>query len=210
MPLSRRRVTDSAALKALAHPVRLALLEVLVTEGPKTASQAGLLIEESASNCSWHLRKLADYGFVREAHGASGRNRPWRAVMEGLVWGDDEADADTSAAGDALTDMLIERELQRLRAARASHAQEPVEWRDATRVNHSNLWLTPEEAMRLSEAMVDLFLTHADRLNDPASRPEGARLVSLVGWLVPSGPFRTDLKAAGGDEKARSDQTDSR
>lgn len=210
MPLSRRRITDSAALKALAHPVRLALLEVLVTEGPKTASQAALLVEQSASNCSWHLRKLAEHGFVREAKRASGRNRPWRAVMEGLVWGDNETDTETSAAGDALTDMLIERELQRLRAARAGHAQEPAEWRDATAVNHSHLWLTPEEAIALSEAMVDLFLTNAHRLNDPASRPDDARLVSLVGWLVPSGPYRTDLNPPGGDEKERSDHTDSR
>jgi len=192
MPLSRRRITDSAALKALAHPVRLALLEILVAQGPKTASQAGLLVEESASNCSWHLRKLAEHGFVREGHRASGRNRPWRAVMEGLVWGDDETKTDTSAAGEALTDVLIERELQRLRAARASHAQEPEEWRDATRVSRTHLWLTPEEAVDLSEAMVDLVRAHADRSNDPASRPDDARLVSLVGWLVPTGPHRSD------------------
>lgn len=194
MPLSRRRITDPAALKALAHPVRLSLLEVLAAEGPKTASQAGLLIGESASNCSWHLRKLADHGFVREAPGSTGRNRPWRAVMEGLAWGDDGSAADMSAAGEALTDVLIEREVQRLRAARAGHAQEPAEWRDITRVNHSHLWLTPEEAAQMSDAIADLFLTYADRSGDPTSRPERARLVSLVGWLVPSGPYRSDRR----------------
>lgn len=190
MPLSRRRVTEPAALKALAHPLRLALLEILITEGAKTASEAAVLVDESPSNCSWHLRKLAEHGFVREAAGASGRNRPWRAVSEGLVWGDEAEDSETSAAGDALTDMLLERELQRLRAARSSSAQEPAEWRDATSVNESKLWLTADEAKQLSEAMVELFLTHADRLRDPDSRPDGARLVSLVGWLVPSGPPR--------------------
>jgi len=188
MPLSRRRVTNSTALKALAHPVRLALLELLVTEGPKTASQAGILIEESASNCSWHLRKLADHGFVREAGGASGRNRPWRAVSEGLVWGDEGEDAGTSASGDALADMLIERELQRLRAARASHGSEPAEWRAATSVNHTQLWLTPDEAKELSEAMGTLFRGNANRVQNPAARPDNARLISIVGWLVPSGP----------------------
>lgn len=192
MTLSRRRIMNSAALKALAHPVRLSLLEMLVTQGPKTASQAGLLIEQSASNCSWHLRKLAEHGFVREAQPLTGRNRPWRAVMEGLVWGDGET-ADTSTAGDALTDVLIERELQRLRAARASHAQEPRDWRDATRVSRSQLWLTPIEAVDLSEAVVNLFHAYADRSSDPDSRPEDARLVSLVGWLVPSGPRRLNV-----------------
>jgi DNA-binding transcriptional ArsR family regulator len=195
MALSRRRVSDSAALKALAHPLRLALLEILITEGPRTASEAAVLVDESPSNCSWHLRKLAEHGFVREAPGGTGRNRPWRAVSEGLVWGDGgdgDEDAETSAAGEALTDMLLERELQRLRAARASAAQEPAEWRDATTVNESKLWRTAEEAKQLSASMVELFLTHADRLRDPAQRPEGARLVSLVGWIAPSGPYRPE------------------
>ena len=34
-----------------------------------TASQAAARLDESPSNCSWHLRKLAEHGFVREARG---------------------------------------------------------------------------------------------------------------------------------------------
>jgi predicted ArsR family transcriptional regulator len=189
MPISRRRVTSATALKALAHPVRLALLEMLVTDGARTASQAAEQLGETPANCSWHLRKLAEHGFVREVTGVPGRSRPWRAVTEGLTWGDGDEDAETSAAGDALTDMLLERELQRLRAARAAADSEPAEWRDATGVNQSRTWMTAEEANALNEQMVALFLTHADRLGDPDARPEGARLVSLVGWLAPSGPM---------------------
>jgi hypothetical protein len=59
MALSRRRITESAELKVLAHPLRLALLEILVTEGAKTATEAAAMVHESPSNCSWHLRKLA-------------------------------------------------------------------------------------------------------------------------------------------------------
>jgi predicted ArsR family transcriptional regulator len=193
MPLSRRRVTSATALKALAHPVRLALLELLVTEGARTASQAAATLGETPANCSWHLRKLAEHGFVREVTGVPGRSRPWRAVTEGLTWGDAEEDPETSAAGEALTDVLLERELQRLRAARAAAAREPAEWRDATSVNQSHAWLTADEARRLSAAMVDLFLSWpTERVADPATRPDGARLVSLVGWLVPSGPMPAD------------------
>ena len=94
MPLARRRITDPEALKVLAHPLRMALLGALVTEGPMTASQAAALLEESPSNCSWHLRKLAEHGFVREARGGTGRNRPWQAVSEGLEWGPDEQSED--------------------------------------------------------------------------------------------------------------------
>lgn len=187
MPLQERRVTDAAALKALAHPLRISLFEALVLRGPMTASQLGRFLDESPSNCSWHLRKLAQHGFVREAPGGSGRNRPWQAVSEGLTWGEED-DPAVNAAGDALTDLMLERELQRLRAARAARAQEPKEWRDATGLNQSALWMTAEEAADLLRRMRELFLTYVERVSDPDARPADARLVHLVGWAVPSGP----------------------
>jgi DNA-binding transcriptional ArsR family regulator len=202
MPLSRRRVTDAAALKALAHPVRMALLGVLVTEGPMTASQAAALLDESPSNCSWHLRKLAEHGFVREARGGTGRNRPWQAVSEGLEWGEDvpgEGGADPAdrLAAEALTDMLVEREMQRLRAARAARDTEPEDWREATGLMQSQLWLTAEEAQQLKTELTELMSRHAERSGHPERRPEGVRLVSLVGWLVPSGPRRPEPRDEG-------------
>ena len=190
MPLSRRRVTAAADLKALAHPLRMAILGALVTEGPMTASGLGRLLEESPSNCSWHLRKLAEHGFVREASGGHGRNRPWKAVSEGLVWGENDEDPTASAAADALTDLMMEREVQRLRAARAARDQEPLEWRDATGLSQAAMWLTADEAEELLARQHELFLTHAERMRDPSSRPEGARLMTMVGWLVPSGPHK--------------------
>jgi predicted ArsR family transcriptional regulator len=192
MPLSRRRVTDATALKALAHPLRLSLLELLMVDGAKTASQAGAELGESPANCSWHLRKLAEHGFVCEVTGVPGRSRPWRAVSEGLTWEDGDGGAESTGAGEALTDMLLERELQRLRAARAATASEPEEWRDATTFRRTQTWVTAEEAADLSAAMAELYLTHHERPVEPESRPEGARLVSLVGWLVPSGPLRSE------------------
>jgi DNA-binding transcriptional ArsR family regulator len=197
MPLTRRRVTDSDALKALAHPVRLALLETLVTEGPMTATQAAQRVGSSPSNCSWHLRKLAEHGFVREARGHAGRNRPWQAVSQGLDWGepdDTAADPTDRIAAEALTDLLVEREVQRLRAAQASRDTEPAAWQEVTGLLSSMLWLTAEEAADLRRRLTDLLQSpnelSAERAAHPDTRPEDARLVSLVGWLVPAGPQR--------------------
>ena len=197
MPLTRRRVTDSDALKALAHPVRLALLETLVTEGPMTATQAAQRVGSSPSNCSWHLRKLAEHGFVREARGHAGRNRPWQAVSQGLDWGepdDTAADPTDRIAAEALTDLLVEREVQRLRAAQASRDTEPAAWQEVTGLVSSMLWLTAEEAADLRRRLTDLLQApnelSAERAAHPDTRPEDARLVSLVGWLVPAGPQR--------------------
>ena len=63
-------------MRALAHPVRLALLEVLADEGRLTATEAGERIGESPANASFHLRQLAKYGFVEEAEGAPAAGAP--------------------------------------------------------------------------------------------------------------------------------------
>ena len=182
----RRTLTEAAELKALAHPLRMDLLEVLVHKGPLTATQLAAELGGSPSNCSWHLRKLAEHGFVVEVPGATGRNRPWQAASQGLRWGEGEEEGpEASAAGHALTDLILSRELRWLRAARETEPQEPSEWRAASTLVQSALWLTAEEAQQVAAQLKELFLTHFDRLDHPERRPEGARLVSVVGWLVP-------------------------
>ena len=61
------RLTDPRALRADAHPVRMALMGLLRTEGPLTATRAAELLGESSGTCSFHLRQLAKYGLVEEA-----------------------------------------------------------------------------------------------------------------------------------------------
>jgi DNA-binding transcriptional ArsR family regulator len=183
--LNHRRVTDPRDMTALAHPLRLDLLEVLLVSGPMTASQAGRELDQFPSNVSWHLRKLAEHGFVRQSANASGRERPWRIVAESLSWGDDAEDSASSAA---LRDVAVERELQVLRRALAGYSGEPQEWKDATRVTSARLWLTADEAGDLGRRIADLVEATADRLGDPTLRPDGARLVALMSWLVPARP----------------------
>jgi DNA-binding transcriptional ArsR family regulator len=189
MVLNRRRVTDPRDMVALAHPLRLDLLELLLVNGPMTASQAGRSLDESPSNISWHLRKLAEHGFVRQNTTGPGRARPWRIVAESLSWGDDAEDSASSAA---LRDVALERELQLLRAALAEHSARPQEWRDATRLTAERLWLTAAEARELGERIAALAEPYAGRLADPHSRPPDARLVAMMSWLIPARPEQAD------------------
>jgi predicted transcriptional regulator len=71
-------LTDPKAIRALAHPVRWALLDALDQAGTLTATQASEMLGESPANCAFHLRTLAKYGYVEEAGGGRGRERPWR------------------------------------------------------------------------------------------------------------------------------------
>src|SRR6266566_680104 len=112
--LEPRKLTDPRTMRAVAHPVRIALLEALATEGPLTATQAGELIGESPTTCSFHLRQLAKYGFIEEAGGGKGRARPWRMTTIGLSVTARE-DPESQLAEDALLRMFRERQLKRYR-----------------------------------------------------------------------------------------------
>ena len=67
-------------MRAVAHPLRMALLELFAYHETLTATQASELLGESPANSAFHLRTLAKYGFLREAGGGKGRERPWTLV----------------------------------------------------------------------------------------------------------------------------------
>lgn len=83
-------MNDLIALRALTHPARQRLLKALAAAGTATATELAGHVGESPANCSWHLRQLARYGFVTEAGGGSGRQRPWR-IADPLVAPDNKA-----------------------------------------------------------------------------------------------------------------------
>jgi DNA-binding transcriptional ArsR family regulator len=66
-------------LRGLIHPIRVRLLWLLETDGPATASQLGRTIGQSSGVTSYHLRTLAEHGFVEEdTERGNGRDRWWR------------------------------------------------------------------------------------------------------------------------------------
>jgi DNA-binding transcriptional ArsR family regulator len=80
-------LTDPAALEALAHPLRNRLLGLLRTDGPATASGLAQRVGESSGVTSYHLRKLAEVGFVEEdTERGTRRERWWRAVHSVTTW----------------------------------------------------------------------------------------------------------------------------
>jgi DNA-binding transcriptional ArsR family regulator len=181
-----RRLTDPRELAALAHPVRIGILELLSVEGQQTATELAAGLGESPANCSWHLRKLAELGFVEETGDGHGRRRPWRVTDLGLSW-DSEA-APTSAdhqVSVSLSEMMLERQLDRLHAARVRAPEEPPPWRAAMDVSQSVTWLTEDELAARNAEIRAILLRDIDRITDASQRPAGARLCELVAWGVP-------------------------
>ncbi len=98
------------AMRALAHPVRLAILSRLQRHGPSTASRLSPEVGATPSVTSWHLRHLATFGLVRDAErGEDARERWWEAVGRGFrfVAPDDPHDVEGQAAYRALTQQMF-------------------------------------------------------------------------------------------------------
>ena len=126
-------ITDPTVMRALAHPVRMALIELFGVHATLTATQASEALGESPANCAFHLRTLARYGFVEEAGGGRGRERPWRASKKSLRIRLRQSELDSEqaqVAAGALEQVWHDRLFARIREAFVNRRWSP-EWEQA-------------------------------------------------------------------------------
>src|SRR5262249_8653688 len=98
-PYGDMEISDPQALRALAHPTRLAIRERLQRFGPSTATLLSPHVGATPSVVSWHLRHLAKFGFVTDWDGAaSRRERGWQAVSRGYRFVPREGDVEAVEA----------------------------------------------------------------------------------------------------------------
>ena len=183
MEFTPRELTDARAMRALAHPTRLSLLEAMAREGrPLTATEAAELVGESPSSCSFHLRQLAKYGFVEEvAEGATGRRRPWKLSHLGLTFdASDSGDPETVLAASALERVMRDRFLDRAAAGLEARRRLPADWRKATGFDQFLLYVTADELAAVEQELSALLLRYHERLADPSTRPAGSRPVEVL------------------------------
>ncbi|WP_062517153.1 ArsR/SmtB family transcription factor [Demequina gelatinilytica] len=184
-PWPVREITDPRELRALAHPLRFALLDLLC-EGPLTASQCAERLGQTPANCSYHLRQLAKFGHVAPAEGGVGRERPWKARDEAISWDSSgEAGPAHELAAAALSQVIEDFRFEAWRAYRARRAYEPREWREADMSTDVVAWMSPSELVALKDAMVGLFAPYAERDDHPDARPADARAVRFFGYAYP-------------------------
>ncbi|WP_203653936.1 winged helix-turn-helix domain-containing protein [Actinocatenispora rupis] len=178
-------LTDPRALRALAHPLRLALVGLLRREGPLTATRAGQLLGESSASCSFHLRQLAKYGLVEEAGGGTGRQRPWQATARATRWPHLADDPDLAEASGNLDAVLAEHWLRGVLRWIDDRETEPADWQQAAALGDALLWLTPAELSELTGRVDALFAEYAGRGENAETRPAGARAVSYLQVAYP-------------------------
>ncbi len=173
-------LTDPRALRALAHPLRLALVGLLRRQGPLTATRAGQILDESSASCSFHLRQLAKYGLVEEAGGGTGRQRPWQATARATRWPHLADNPDLAEATSELNAVLADHWLHGMLGWITSRDSEPVAWQNAATLGDAMVYLTGEELARLNATVDTLLAEYADRGEDPGHRPDGARPVVFL------------------------------
>ena len=188
-PPPRIELTDPKALRAYAHPTRLRLVALLRREGPLTATQAGERIGESPASASFHLRQLAKYGFVEEAGGGRGRERPWRSSAAITSWANVGDTPEFSAASDLLSRVIVEGHFEQALTWLDAKADEPHEWQEAAALGDMGFYATAEELAELGRDVQALLEERLGRLGDPTVRRPGTRMVSVVYLGFPVEPL---------------------
>jgi DNA-binding transcriptional ArsR family regulator len=182
---------DPQAIRALSHPLRLRLIEVLGTREQATATECARVTGESVASCSFHLRQLEKYGFVERGEQV-GREKPWRAVSYRQAVDASVLDDDGRRAALAFEHAFVEWEASRVRERLSRPA--PDGWEGTQTSSGSTTWMTREELDRLNADLAALLLRYTDRLDDPSLRPAGGRFVRVYAatTVLPDEPGEPD------------------
>ena len=184
-PRSRTvRLTDPGALRALAHPARLTIVDELYAGVERTASELGELTALTASAMSYHLRALERWGIVERAGPRQdGRERPWRAGGDSLSVVSDSSPL-SAAAADVIAGGYLQQFREELRRWSLVEDAESKTWRDATGMSRSSLWLSEAELEAFTDELRALTERYeADRSS--VEHPDGTRRVVCLIGIVP-------------------------
>jgi len=182
-PFGDAQVTNPLAMRALAHPTRLAILTYLQRNGPATATTLSPHVGATPSVTSWHLRHLASFGLVVDADPSEvpgdRRQRWWKAIARGI----------TFEPNDGPESQLLVQHLAAVAQDQVNHwlmevepALEP-EWRRVSGLSNTSVPVTAEELQELSRKIDELIAPYVHRAETDA--PAGARIVRILRHYLP-------------------------
>jgi DNA-binding transcriptional ArsR family regulator len=186
-PFGDAQVTNPQAMRALAHPTRLAILTYLQRNGPATATTLSPHVGATPSVTSWHLRHLASFGLVVDADPdevpGDRRQRWWKAIARGFSFelgGDEE----TRAAGRFLGDHLVAAAQAQVNEwiSDVEPTLEP-EWLRLSGLSNTSVPMTPAELETLTQQIDELIAPYVHRAE--ADAPREARIVRILRHYLP-------------------------
>ncbi len=184
---SEDRVLDTGALRALAHPLRVRIYDILSQYGPQTASSLAEKLGESSGSTSYHLRALAKHDLIREcADKGTGRERWWERPIGGVSFAN--ADAMKTPAGRAATQIVMNeffrnRNEQLLDFINQGLSGAGEDWQSGTMISTATARLTPEQSKELSMKIMALIDDAVDTYRNQTG--EDVRPVSIRADVFP-------------------------
>jgi DNA-binding transcriptional ArsR family regulator len=175
------------ALRALAHPVRLRMLSILRADGPATATTLAVRLGLNTGATSYHLRQLAQHGFVAEdAERGNGRDRWWRAAHQSTTTDSPSSPADPEDPGDkealeAYLQSVAVVMTQTLQRSVEELALLPPEWGDATTYSDWVIRLSPARARALVARLAEVLHAEPEENGEEAVQ----YVVQLNGFPLP-------------------------
>jgi DNA-binding transcriptional ArsR family regulator len=155
------RLKDAREMRALAHPLRLRLLGELRMRGPQSVGMLCDLVDEAPGSISYHVGKLAEFGFVEPAPelARDRRERWWRAAQAQTSWDPVEAldDPERRSASDSLRRAVLRGNVASLERYLEAEPSMAREWVRGTTIGDTFLHLTSDELLELGgelEALV--------------------------------------------------------
>lgn len=176
-------------LKALTHPARLRMLGLLRVEGPATATSLATLLGLTSGTTSYHLRQLAQHGFVEDAAElGNGRERWWRAVHS--VTRTEQPPTDDVDAGHGLDAYLQSVVSSYAEQAQWSMQERPLlspDWREASMFSSWNPRLTPQRARELVATLDRLLSATEDHDAGMVGEDTSTFTVQIMAFPRPGG-----------------------
>ena len=179
-PVGRTHGDRSAIYRTLANPLRRLILSHLQQHREANSTSLARALGESTGTTSYHLRKLAEQGFVEEIPEKSGgRERWWRALPFHIQVPDPAkmAAAEWSAAV-AHTRVQAEHDID-LYFRVLTQYEGPAGWAQSSR---GGFYMTKEELLAFYQEHMALQRKYGHTAHDA---PKGARPVALRFFALP-------------------------
>ncbi len=175
--MSSASLVGVAALRALAHPARLDLLDLLRVHERLTAAECARMLGTSTKSCSYHLGVLAGQGLVVRVEGSGdGRERPWQRAVDELVL---PPGAGMAADAEARTEALrvgARRDLVLFNALLDREEGLPAGWRQAVTVHTRTAVMSARQLREWGLAVEALTREHLQRTQPDSDEARPVRL----------------------------------
>ncbi|MFG3255805.1 helix-turn-helix domain-containing protein [Streptomyces sp. NPDC048172] len=160
----QNRITDLAALKVFTHPLRIELWRALSAVRTATASQLAEQVDEAVSLVSYHLRKMAEHGFIVESEPPEGRSgdarERWWTPSDERPFSFRTSDFSDRPEGAAVASTVVRRLMETRGEQYTTFLEQaaswPKEWLDAAFSSETLVRLTPGELTQCEAELAEV------------------------------------------------------